>query len=1060
MEDSSASDSLLLPSSPDEASSSLDAEPATGVRAVRLRLYLSHSLSAWNSRMFEFGAVLFLASIFPGTLLYASIYALVRALAVVALSSWLGDRVDRADRLVAVRHSIGWRFPSKEDAVVTLVLFVAVGLLACVEKLAATANTVAVERDWVYRAVPALAKAPPSASNEEEDMTSENESRSLLPHWHAAVAPWREYVTSRVFLASFALSLLYLTVLSFGGTMVTYLLHTGFNSLEVSAMRIGSVAAELSGTWTAPFIMNRIGPIRSGLWFLNWQLCCVAGAAAAYIFDASSQLVACSLIVGVALSRIGLWGFDLSVQFLVQDNVPENARARFSSTEMALQNLFEMLSFASTIVFSRPQQFQYPVLISCGAVAVAAACFAAYVRQERGHLLHRSRCLGGDKWAQPIAQGQSAQSPGNRQVRPAPPNGLSDVQGSQAAHLARRNAVVVSLTTHDSRRTANTLSGARVGGLASAAAAVAAAANASQRSPDLNFFNTVLRSDEHHKTIPAAASPLRRLPPDPESYPPDLGGPFDMLGFMGGITSELEQKHLDLTSGPAAAFTASPTPQSLPASNASNRNGEERSFTADRRTPLSPDAPSSLIDSMGSASDTRGSWSDPGTASYEDQLLQHFLTIDPPASIFGPVEMEWKYVRPAILAHARGFSPLINAVYCYSDIHRAMLEGKQWHWAPTYYRVASSEIQACLLGEVAESTLIKIFAAVFLLMLSELLSSPELCSPDTSYIHSSYLILERFHARTWSWTGLGHLLVSWISLLDVKALIAGRDGDPLVELGNVSEHRVTSNSSEMHSPRAIQAPAPAPVTPEDRSSDSDYEDPFRSPSYLVYEAIVGPAFQFFVQAQQVVRRIVCIDLHHRSRGTLSDEFEVLQIAHKVGADLETLWHRRPPIVDVYGRPEALADTLCAPIATEICRTFRQYVANFLANFIYLHRVAFAIYPRTDRVNGAVDQIIQLATVESAAGPEPGHLPVSFLYPLFVAGLEGSADQRQWIVHEMQRMAAARRETDPAAAINRHPSADKVLLLLEEMTRRQDVSRTWADSRSVRRELFSDFFVMI
>lgn len=257
-----------------------------------------------------------------------------------------------------------------------------------------------------------------------------------------------------------------------------------------------------------------------------------------------------------------------------------------------------------------------------------------------------------------------------------------------------------------------------LGGLASAAAA-AAAANASQRSPDLNFFNTVLRSDEHRQTIPAAASPLRRLPPDPGSYPHDLGGPFDMLGFMGGITSELEQKHLDLTSGLAASFTASPTPQSLPANISPNRNGDERSFTADRQTPLSPDAPSSLIDSMDSPSDTRGSWSDPGAASYEDQMLQHFLTIDPPAAIFGPVAMEWKYVRPAILANARDFSPLINAVYCYSDIHRAMLEGKPWHWAPTYYRVASSEMQACLLGEVNESTLVKVFAAVFLLMLSE-----------------------------------------------------------------------------------------------------------------------------------------------------------------------------------------------------------------------------------------------------------------------------------------------------------------------------------------------------
>jgi len=293
--------------------------------------------------------------------------------------------------------------------------------------------------------------------------------------------------------------------------------------------------------------------------------------------------------------------------------------------------------------------------------------------------------------------------------------------------------------------------------------------------------------------------------------------------------------------------------------------------------------------------------------------------------------------------------------------------------------------------------------------------------------------------------------VSWISLLDVKSLIAGRDGDPLTELGNLSGNEVsTGKYSEMQSPQSSRT--------QSSNEDDESEYPFRSPSYLVYEAIVGPAFRFFVQAQQVVRRIVSIDLHHRSRGTLSDEFEVLQIAHKVGADLEALWYRRPSVIDVYERPEALTDTLCAPVAFEVCRTFRQYVANFLANFIYLHRVAFAIYPRTDRVNGAVDQIIHLATVESA-GAGPGHLPVSFLWPLFVAGLEGSPDQHQWIVQEVQRMAAVQ-NTEPARLIYRHPAADKVLLLLEEMMRRQDASRTWADSLCVRREVFSDFFVMI
>jgi iron-regulated transporter 1 len=65
---------------------------------------------------------------------------------------------------------------------------------------------------------------------------------------------------------------------------------------------------------------------------------------------------------------------------------------------MAVQNLFELFSFASTIAFPHPQQFRYPIFISYGAIVVAAACFAAFVRQKRGHLLHASRCMKREKY--------------------------------------------------------------------------------------------------------------------------------------------------------------------------------------------------------------------------------------------------------------------------------------------------------------------------------------------------------------------------------------------------------------------------------------------------------------------------------------------------------------------------------------------------------------------------------------------------------------------------------------------------------------------------------------
>lgn len=82
---------------------------ARDFKSNAFRLYISHALSTWNSRMFEFGAFLFLATIFPETLLFASIYALARSLAVFLLSSWLGGLMDRSDRLAAIRHSISER---------------------------------------------------------------------------------------------------------------------------------------------------------------------------------------------------------------------------------------------------------------------------------------------------------------------------------------------------------------------------------------------------------------------------------------------------------------------------------------------------------------------------------------------------------------------------------------------------------------------------------------------------------------------------------------------------------------------------------------------------------------------------------------------------------------------------------------------------------------------------------------------------------------------------------------------------------------------------------------
>ena len=259
----------------------------------------------------------------------------------------------------------------------------------------------------VYHSVPALRQKNSSSGMSNESPYEDAETTDSVPSAQSpttiksmlldTLQPWLIYVTSPAFLPSLSLSLLYLTVLSTGPHWQTYLLATNFSALDVSLLRVLAVIAELAATCVAPYLMSRIGPIRGGLWSINWQVLTLAPAVGVFYYLHASMATKSAggiLTAGMIASRLGLWSFDLSIQFLVQEHTSPSSRAVFSSCEVALQNLFEMLSFAATIAFPEPGEFVYPVLVSFGAVVLAAGCFAGYVRRERGHLLHASRCLG------------------------------------------------------------------------------------------------------------------------------------------------------------------------------------------------------------------------------------------------------------------------------------------------------------------------------------------------------------------------------------------------------------------------------------------------------------------------------------------------------------------------------------------------------------------------------------------------------------------------------------------------------------------------------------------
>ncbi|KAF8535620.1 Ferroporti-1 [Trichophaea hybrida] len=469
---------FLSPASPSPPSPSPEIGPD-----ISRRLYISHFLSTWNSRIFEFGAILFIAAVFPGTLLPASLYALVRTAAAICLTPAVGRYIDRGNRLEVVRFSIIvqrlavtasclglWSLALDLSAFPWLrpLILVLLAVMACAEKLSSIMNTIAIERDWViviaehdesglqvlnaqmrridlfcklfgplaislidgisttiaiwvtlglnvvsvtveyfaiaevYKRVPALQMSqthllrpdtPDSISSATNFFC--HLSTYLISSTRSIRKELSFYTRHSVFIPSIALSLLYLTVLSFSGQMVTYLLSAGYTSTHIGLARTLSVAFEMSATWLAPLAMNKIGPTRAGLWFINWQAVCVVVAISFFWGTQLPFLAASGLVFGVIASRIGLWGFDLCVQIIIQEEVEPDSRGAFSSIEISFQNIFELFSYMSTIVFARPQQFRYPVLMSSLAVLVAGGLYAEFVRRRRGHLLHISSCVGG-----------------------------------------------------------------------------------------------------------------------------------------------------------------------------------------------------------------------------------------------------------------------------------------------------------------------------------------------------------------------------------------------------------------------------------------------------------------------------------------------------------------------------------------------------------------------------------------------------------------------------------------------------------------------------------------
>lgn len=233
---------------------------------------------------------------------------------------------------------------------------------------------------------------------------------------------WHVYYKQDVFLAGLSLAMLYLTCLGFNAITTGYASSQGLTALSVSLCYAAGSLVGIFGTFLFPYMRLKLGVLKTGAigsfsQLIMLMLCVVAiwapGSPSllksanwysqnnASVFSGNSKLNNNTLttqaplpkgfnytsivlvMVGIILSRTGIWLLDLSVTQLQQENIPEHERGIVGGVQYALNEFFDLSHFIITIFLPRPNEFGYLTLISFGAITTSAIIFQIFVYRFR-----------------------------------------------------------------------------------------------------------------------------------------------------------------------------------------------------------------------------------------------------------------------------------------------------------------------------------------------------------------------------------------------------------------------------------------------------------------------------------------------------------------------------------------------------------------------------------------------------------------------------------------------------------------------------------------------------
>ncbi|KAF9901156.1 hypothetical protein BX616_002358 [Lobosporangium transversale] len=230
--------------------------------------------------------------------------------------------------------------------------------------------------------------------SETESEIAQSSTRKIHPSpslFRRGIHSFQDYAHHVVFLASLSYAIIYINLMSVSGTMIGYLKWRGLTASSIALLKGVCTCSELLGTILMPITSRYIGLIRSGAWSIWFEVVTLTPVLLSIYSD--HLPIQAMIFAGMALSRVGVWSFDLVITQIMQEYVESDANNAgiINGWHYSMMSLFELIQFILTMVWSDPQQYFMPCTLSFVCVIVGAAVYSAYAMRMRGHLFHYHR---------------------------------------------------------------------------------------------------------------------------------------------------------------------------------------------------------------------------------------------------------------------------------------------------------------------------------------------------------------------------------------------------------------------------------------------------------------------------------------------------------------------------------------------------------------------------------------------------------------------------------------------------------------------------------------------